>query len=202
MEDLVFKVEDENYGGVDRFWFAAEEDIAGLDDLGNIQLKDGKVWSLGRGVKHSMRLQVKPRIKRGGVIYDIVLEGDIAKYRPELEAKLAEMREKRFGILVKDRNGYVRQFGRPREWLIFKTDHDTGNLPSDRNGYRFQFEGSMKAQPISFNSIIIDNPDIPTPEPDGDPVRIYLNGLLVATIPPGGSFTITTEFTLEYAILP
>ena len=59
----------------------------------------------------------------------------------------------------------------------------------------------MKAQPISFNSIIVDNPDIPAPEPDGDPVRIYLNGLLVATVNPGGTFAITTEFTLEYAIL-
>lgn len=202
MEDLVFPANEDNYGGVDRFWFATEEDITGLDDLGNIQLKEGKAWNLGQGVKHSIRLTVKARIERGGVLFDILLDGEIAKYRPALETLLAEMREKRFGILVKDRNGYVLQFGRPGEWLTFKTDQKTGNLPSDRNGYRFQFEGSMKAQPISFNSIIIDNPDIPTPEPYGDPVRIYLNGLLVATIPPGGTFAITTEFTLEYAILP
>jgi len=202
MDNLDFPVNDDNYGGIDRFWFADAEDIESEDDLGNLQLKEGKSWSLGRGVKHSIRLGVKARIERGGVLFDILLEGEIAKYRPALESLFSQMREKRFGILVKDRNGYVMQFGRAGEWLSFKTDQQTGNLPSDRNGYRFQFEGSMKAQPSSFNSIIIDNPTIPIPEPDGDPVRIYLNGLLVATIPPGGTFAITTEFTLEYAILP
>lgn len=201
MDDLVFPVTDDNYGGVARFWFASEEDIAGLDVLGTIQLKAGKTWSLGKGVKYSCMLSVKARIERGGVLFDIILEGQLAKYRPALEAVLAKMRDQRFAILVKDLNGYVMQFGRPGEWLKFTTNQSTGSLPSDPNGYKFQFSGSMKAQPISYNSIIVDNPNIPAPEPDGDPVRIYLNGLLVATIPPGGNFAITTEFTLEYTII-
>ena len=199
--DLDFPVTGENYGGVDRFWFAEEEDISGVNDLGNIVLKPGKVWNLGRGIKHTMQLDIKGKIERGGVLFDIQLGGEIAQYRPALEGLLAQMREKRFALLVKDRNGYVMQFGRPGEYFRFGTNQKTGNLPSDRNGYQFQFVGSMKAQPISFNSIIVDNPDIPAPEPDGDPVRIYLNGLLVATVNPGGTFAITTEFTLEYAIL-
>lgn len=200
--NLNFPVTGDNYGGVDRFWFAIEDDIAGEDPNGQIILKEDKFWNLGRAVKYTLEFDNPGTVRRGGTIFNPVLSGKVKKYRPELEEVLANMRGEKFALIIKDKNGYLTQVGRPGELLTFSTDQGTGGLPSDNNEYRFTFRGQTNAKPVNFLSEIPVDPSTPQVPVVGDPVKVFLNGALVATIPAGGEFRIETEFTLEYTILP
>jgi hypothetical protein len=139
--NLTFPVTGDNYGGVDRFWFAHEDDIAGVDESGQIILKEGKFWNLGRAVKYTLNFSNPQSTRRGGTTFNPSLRGVVKKYRPELEAVLAEMRGERFALIVKDKNGYIIQVGRPGELLTFSTDQDTGGLPYENNEFRISFAG-------------------------------------------------------------
>jgi hypothetical protein len=200
--NLTFPVIGDNYGGVDRFWFAHEEDIDGVDALGQIVLKPGAFWNLGKATKYSLEFSNPGTTRRGGTSFNSSLTGKVKKYRPELETVLTAMRGERFALIIKDKNGFLIQVGRPGELLTFDTDQETGELPSDNNEYRFTFKGSTTAKPVNYTAEIPVDPGTPEQPTTGSPVTIYLNGTLVAVIPAGGSFLITTEFTLEYQILP
>ncbi|WP_057935843.1 hypothetical protein [Algoriphagus resistens] len=200
--NLTFPVTGDNYGGVDRFWFAHEDDIAGTDASGQILLKEGKFWNLGKATKYSIKFSNPDTTRRGGTTFNPSITGKVKKYRPELESVLSAMRGEKFALIIKDKNGFLIQVGRPGELLTFGTDQDTGELPSDNNEYRFSFRGQTSAKPVSFATEIPVDPSTPEEPSTGLPVKIYLNGSLVATVPTGGSFSITTEFTLEYQILP
>jgi hypothetical protein len=200
--NLTFPVTGDNYGGIDRFWFAIEHDIAGVDDNGQIVLKEGKFWNLGRATKYTLQFSNPASVGRGGTIFNSSLTGKVKKYRPELETVLSSMRGERFALIVKDLNGYLIQVGRPGELLTFSTDQGSGELPSDNNEYRFSFRGQTNAKPVNFLSELTVDPSTPTLPVVGNPVRVFVNDAQVATIPPGGEFRIQTEFTLEYTILP
>lgn len=200
--NLTFPVTGDNYGGVDRFWFAHEDDIEGVDANGQIVLKDGKFWNLGRAVKYTLKFSNPQSTRRGGTIFSPSLVGVVKKYRPELETVLSAMDGEKFALIVKDKNGYLIQVGRPGELLTFNSDLDTGGMPYDPNQYAFSFRGETNAKPVNYLSEIPVDPSTPTEPTTGSPVKVYLNGSLVATIPAGGTFSITTEFTLEYEILP
>lgn len=200
--NLTFPVTGDNYGGVDRFWFAHEDDIEGVDANGQIVLKDGKFWNLGRAVKYTLKFSNPQSTRRGGTIFSPSLVGVVKKYRPELETVLSAMHGEKFALIVKDKNGYLIQVGRPGELLTFNSDLDTGGMPYDPNQYAFSFRGETNAKPVNYLSEIPVDPSTPTEPTTGSPVKVYLNGSLVATIPAGGTFSITTEFTLEYEILP
>lgn len=154
--NLTFPVTGDNYGGVDRFWFAIEEDIAGTDANGQIILKEGKFWNLGRAVKYTLEFSNPQNTRRGGATFSPSLRGVVKKYRPELEQVLAAMRGERFALIVKDKNGYLIQVGRPGELLTFSTDQDTGGMPFDGNQYAFSFRGQGNK-----NTVV---PRIETPE--------------------------------------
>ena len=200
--NLTFPVTGDNYGGVDRFWFAHEDDIAGVDESGQIILNEGAFWNLGKATKYTLNFSNPGTTRRGGTVFNSSLSGKVKKYRPELESVLAAMRGEKFALIIKDKNGFFIQIGRPGELLIFDTDQGTGELPSDNNEYLFSFRGQTTAKPVSFGAEIPVDPSTPSEPTTGSPVKIYLNGSLVATVPAGGSFAITTEFTLEYQILP
>lgn len=200
--NLTFPVTGDNYGGVDRFWFAHEDDIAGVDVNGQIVLLPGKYWNIGRAVKYSLNFSNPVSIRRGGTIFNSSLSGVVKKYRPELELVLNQMRGERFALIIKDKNGYLVQVGRPGELLQFSTDQGTGGLPSDNNEYRFSFQGSTRVKPLPFIGEIPVNPESPAEPVTGSPVRILYNGVQVALVPAGGIFNILSEFSLEFEILP
>ncbi len=200
--NLIFPVSGDNYGGVDRFWFAHEDDISHVDAAGQIILKEDTFWHLGKTLKYSTEFQNPSQDKRGGVIFNSSLTGTVKKYRPELEEVLQQMRGERYALIYKDKNGYLVQVGRPGELLTFTTEQLTGGMPYDNNGFKWAFRGQTTAKPVNFLMEIPVDPTTPAEPVIGNPVNIYLNGQLVATIAPGGSFYITTEFTLEYVILP
>jgi hypothetical protein len=199
--NLSFPVTGDNYGGVDRFWFAHEDDIEGVDDQGQIILRSGAYWNLGRAVKYTLDFQHPQNTRRGGNVYAPSLSGVVKKYRPELEQVIAKMQGERFAIIIKDKNGYLLQVGMPGELLTFSTDLATGAMPYENNEYKFGFRGQTTAKPVNFLKEIETDPSIPSEPVIGSPVLIYLNGSLAASVPAGGTFAITTEFTLEYTIL-
>lgn len=147
--NLTFPVVGDNYGGVDRFWFAHEDDIDGTDAEGQILLKSGKVWSLALGTKYTVEFINPANTRRGGTTFNPSLTGKVKKYRPELEAVLAEMRGERYALIIKDKNGHYIQVGRPGELLTFSTDQGTGGMPYENNEYKFSFRGQT-----SRNSVI------------------------------------------------
>jgi hypothetical protein len=200
--NLSFPVTGDNYGGVDRFWFAHEDDIDSVDAQDQIILKAGKYWNLGRATKFTLEFSNPQSTKRGGTIFNPQLTGVVKKYRPELETVLDAMRGERFALIIKDKNGYLTQVGRPGELLTFDTDQGTGGMPYENNQYALSFRGQTRTKPVNYLSEIVVGPDTPTEPTSGFPVKIYLNGDLVAIIPGGGTFSILTEFTLEYKILP
>ena len=146
--NLTFPVTGDNYGGVDRFWFAHEDDIAGVDAASQIVLKEGKFWNLGRATKYTLDFSNPQTTRRGGIIFNSTLKGVVKKYRPELEDVLSKMRGERFALVFKDLNGYLTQVGRPGELLTFTTDQATGGLPSENNQYQFSFGGQTNKNTV------------------------------------------------------
>lgn len=199
--NLTFPVTGDNYGGVDRFWFIHEDDISHLDANGLIIPKEGAFWNLGKCTKYSLDFKNPGNTKRGGTIYSPRLTGTVKMYRPELEDILEEMRDERFGLIIKDKNGYLVQVGRPNELLTFSADQQTGGLPSDNNAYDIEFRGETKVKPIPYLLEISTDPETPSTPVTGAPVTITVNGQPAVSVPAGGTFAITTEFTLEYTIL-
>ncbi|AWW32425.1 hypothetical protein DN752_21020 [Echinicola strongylocentroti] len=199
--NLTFPVTGDNYGGVDRFWFIHEDDISHLDTNGMIIPKEGAFWNLGKATKYTLDFSNPGQVKRGGTIYSPRLTGTVKKYRPELEAVLEQMRGERFALVIKDKNGYLVQVGRPNELLTFSADQATGGLPSDSNSYDLNFRGETTIKPIPYLLEIETDPETPTDPVTGAPVTITVNGQPSFTVPAGGTLAITTEFTLEYTIL-
>lgn len=198
--NLIFPVQGDNYGGVDRFWFAHEDDISGVDLNGQIVLKPGKQWSIGKAVKYSMEFQNPSQDRRGGVIFSPSLSGVVKKYRPELETVLEQMRGERFAIVFRDLNGYLVQIGAPGQLLTFTTEQIVEGLPSGNNGFRWAFRGQTSTKPVNrFLDIDADGASPPDSGP-GAPVIILYNGQQVATVPAGQTLTISSEFTLEFQI--
>jgi hypothetical protein len=146
--NLTFAVTGDNYGGVDRFWFAHEDDIAGIDTNGQVVLKPNKNWNLGKATKFTLDFSNPQTTRRGGVIFNSTLKGVVKKYRPELEEVLSKMRGERFALVFKDLNGYLVQVGRPGELLTFTTDQATGGLPSENNQYQFSFGGQTNKNTV------------------------------------------------------
>ncbi|KAI9549896.1 hypothetical protein GHT06_005784 [Daphnia sinensis] len=171
----------DNYGGVDRFWFAHEDDIEGVDAQGQIILRSGAYWNLGRAVKYTLDFQHPQNTRRGGNVYAPALSGVVKKYRPELEQVIAKMQGERFALIIKDKNGYLLQVGKPGELLTFSTDLATGAMPYENNEYKFGFRGQTTAKPVNFMKEIETDPSIPSEPVIGSPVLIYLNGSLAAT---------------------
>lgn len=200
--NLIFPVAGDNYGGVDRFWFAHEDDIAGIDQNQQILLKPGLLWSFGRAVKYSIEFSNPSQDNRGGILFNPSLSGTVKKYRPELESVLEKMRGERYAIIYRDKNGYLVQVGRPGELLTFTTEYLSGGMPFDNNGFRWSFRGQTKSKAVNRILEIEADQDAPTTGQPGSPVLIFLNGQQVETVPAGSTFSINTEFTLEYTILP
>lgn len=199
--NLIFPVSGENYGGVDRFWFAHEDDISGIDQNGQLILKEGSVWSVGRAVKYSMEFQNPSQDRRGGIIFNPVLSGVVKKYRPELEEVLQQMRGERYGLIYRDKNGYLIQVGSPGEFLTFTTEYLSGGLPYENNGFRWAFRGQIKSKPVSRILEIEADNSTPPESAQGLPVILRYNGQQIGTAAPGSTVNITSEFTLEFQIL-
>lgn len=154
--NLIFPVQGDNYGGVDRFWFAHEDDIAGVDANGQIILKPGKQWSIGKAVKYSMEFQNQPSNTRGGIVFSPVLTGVIKKYRPDLDQVVSQMLGEKFAIIFKDLNGFLIQVGLPGELLTFSAERNTGALPYENNQYKISFRGEGKKNTVVNRSISIN----------------------------------------------
>jgi hypothetical protein len=200
MQDLNFKVGIDNFGGVDRFWFAREEDILEENEQGLVLLKPGAVWFLGRCTRYTLEFSNPHRESRSGKVFSPRLSGMVSRHTPELETVLDEMRDNRFVIIYKDRNNYLMQIGGQAEPLTFTTEQATGDSPAAKNGVRIEFAGDTTRRPIPYSLEIETSPEAPTAPSQGAPALLFYNGNLIGSIPSGGSAFITSEFSREFEL--
>lgn len=200
-KDLNFPVKGDNFGGLDRFWFVAVEDVDSIDVNGHVILRDGVVWNIGRATRHTLDYNCPDRMTKGGTIYGPSLVGISSKWTPELEAVLSEMRGNRYVLIVKDRNGYLTQVGTKGQGLLFESRRGSGTTPDSKNGVDFSFRGSVTEEPIYFNlEIVTSDEQNDVVIADVPPSIVKINGNIVAILAPGETYEISSEFTLEYEL--
>lgn len=200
-KDLNFPVKGDNFGGLDRFWFAALEDVDSVDSNGQIVLKEGTVWNIGRATKHTLDYNCSDRMTKGGTIYGPSLIGISSKWTPELEVVLSQMRGNRYVLIVKDRNGYLTQIGTKGQGLLFESKRGSGTTPDSKNGVDFSFRGSVTEEPRFFNLEVVTSDEQGDVEiPNVPPSVVKINGNIVAILSPGEEYSISSDFTLEFEL--
>lgn len=199
--NLNFPVNQDNFGGVDRFWFIPERDIDYVDASKQVVLKEGKAWYLGKATKYSINFKNPSRDARGGTTFRPRLTGTVKRHSPEMEALLSYMRGKRYVVIYKDKNGYLNQVGTKGQALVFETDQDSGTSPDTSNAVSFNFSGDTKLPPVHYIRELVVSEDPGAEVPVVDPVLVYINGNLVGTRQPGEIVDIKSEFTLEFDLL-
>jgi hypothetical protein len=103
-------------------------------------------------------------------------------------------------IIYKDKNGYLTQIGGYEQYLTFVADSNTGDMPQTKNGVSFSFKGTIRKKPVHYIREIVTSEPSVNPGPVGDPVTIRINGQVVALVQPGGTYSINSEFTLEFQL--
>lgn len=157
MNDLNFPVTSQNLGGVRQFWFTALANVTGIDYLtGELLLKNGAYWSLGRATRFTLKYSCPAEEKRGGTIHKPILTGVSSKWTDDMEQQLDEMRAIRwFVLLIEDLNGNIIQVGGLRQGLSIATNMNTGDLPSAKNGVTFTLKGDLTTRPQLYSREIV-----------------------------------------------
>lgn len=201
MKDLNFPVGHlDNFGGVDRFWFTPEASVKDVDENGMVILHDDAVWYIGKATKYSLDFSSPAKERRGGTLYEPRLTGLISRWTPELGEVLKTMSGNRYILIYKDKNGYLNQVGTIEQGLTFEFTNATGDTPSSKNGVRFTFSGTVRQDTLFFNREIVTGTPGGGNIPNAPHVTIKINGTIVALMPPGSTYEISSDFTLEYLL--
>lgn len=200
----------ENTGGLQLCFFVPEEDIAnwpaanGLVLRGDIELHPGKVWYLLGYTRLTSRYEHRLKVDNRGGYYDLEQSGFIPSDSPALGNQLHQMKGRRFALLFRDYNGYLRVTP-PGCYLPFEERYDTKEGPSDRKGYGISFSDKAPL-PALYYSGGFEVSELGLLQPPvgggngGGNVIIRYNGAVVKVAAAGETVDVTSPFTLAFDI--
>ena len=174
--------------------------------VGNIYLQPGCTWGMLAFTTHTSGFDQVPITDRRGTIYSHEIKGLIPKATPELDQVLYEMNsQRRYAVLFRDRNGYLRLSGSPDYGLQFSSKYSTQEKPDGFNAHQVSFKADALEPALYYSGTfeVTDQGMIGGPAPgsgSADPVIIRFNGDVVKVVQPGEALDITSEFTMEFAI--
>ncbi|QCR23090.1 hypothetical protein [Pontibacter sp. SGAir0037] len=199
---------DTNIGGLDIVFFTPVENITGYpvqDGLvlrGDVTLKENCVWYLMGYTRDTASYEQQQKTDRRGTIYELKQKGFIPRDAPELGSALYDLARRRFALMFRDRNGFLR-ITAPGTYATFTHSFASGDSPADRNGYKVSFEGEgvlpalYYAGAFEVSELGIVKPPAPG---EGNTVTIMFNGQVVRLVQPGQILEVTSPYTLGFDI--
>jgi hypothetical protein len=119
------------------------------------------------------------------------LKFSIPKDRASLRAMFEQASEDEFVVLYRDANGQQKIFGSPASPVQFRFNHSSGDTPGSKNGYECEFYFDGPENMFEYNGAITSAPAGPAP------AIVNFNGAAIASLAPGETLNITSEYSLE-----
>lgn len=201
----------DNNGGLVKFYFTAAEHVVRIPEpvagkiTTDIEMAPGTTWYAFYATRGSLQYREPGQADRAGTRYRMELKGYIAKDTPELSAALADLAPPRkFVLLYRDQNGFLKLVGSPEYYLTFERELDTGTDPSNRNGFAFSFKGDNIA-PAAFYEGAFTVHEVGEIAPPPPPEQVVIirrgDGQEVARLLPGQTFEIISGFSWGFRII-
>lgn len=124
---------------------------------------------------------------RQGEYYRQQLDGVIARQSPELQEVLSSLHRRRFVLVSRDRNNYLKLIGTKECPLEFSYSSSSGSSPRERNQVSFRFSGDTRTPSFFVHGNLYDSL-APLEQPDfGDTTvqqRALADGFTVRILTP------------------
>lgn len=191
------RLAENNMGGLVQIQVARKADIASIPVpvagviYGNITFNGSAGWVTWNVLLQSAQLRSAENTTREGSAKSKSLEFVISKDSSVKRAMLELAERDEFVVLYRDANGRQKLFGLPHAPVRFVFNHDTGRQFSDLNGYscRFYYKGPENEY--------VYNGAISTPPAGAAPAVVYFNGQAIASLAPGQSLYINSDYSLS-----
>lgn len=132
------------------------------------------------------------RTTKEGATKDNALKFAVPKDRSTLQAMFEQATEDEFVVLYKDANGLQKIFGSLDQPVKFRFSHGTGTSPAGKNGFDCEFYYDGPQNIYEYNGTIATAPAGPAP------AIVNLNGTPIASLQPGQTLNITSDYTIDY----
>ncbi|QNF34345.1 hypothetical protein HUW51_17045 [Adhaeribacter swui] len=206
------QITDDNLGGLavcfytdwDNIDFTRFPKLDGLRLIGDIFLKEGATWGMLVFTSKTAGYSQPTKQDRRGTIYPHEIKGFIPRETPELAAHLFEMNtQRRYAVLHRDHNGFMRLSGGPDYGLKFESKFNTQDSPDGRNGSTASFKADSLMPALFYSGQVTATDPVtpPSQEPSGYVRFEKGNGELIALVPAGSTFQIRSGFNFGFRIL-
>ncbi|PSR53896.1 hypothetical protein AHMF7605_10390 [Adhaeribacter arboris] len=176
----------------------------GLRLIGDIVLKPGATWGMLVFTAKTAGYSQPTKQDRRGTIYPHEIKGFLPRETPELAETLFEMNtQRRYLVLHRDHNGFMRLSGGPEYGLKFESKFSTQDSPDGRNGSTVSLKAESLLPALFYSGALTVTDQVldPTSEPSGFVRFEKGNGELIALVPAGGRFQILSGFSYGFRIL-
>lgn len=109
-----------------------------------LPLNADSLWYQGIPTPYTLDYQESRRQTRYGDSYQQQVDGVLARQSPELQEVLSALNRRRFVVITRDRNGYLKLIGTKECPLEFSFSSRTGSSPTERNQVSFRFRGDTR----------------------------------------------------------
>lgn len=124
------------------------------------------------------------------------LKFSVPKDRAAIRVMFEQACDDELIVLYKDANGKQKLFGLLESPVKFRFSHSSGNSTSGKNGYECEFYYDGPENMFEYNGAIASAPAGTTP------AVVLFNGVAIASLAPGETLEITSEYSLsEYFII-
>lgn len=113
-------------------------------------------WNQGIVVPFSLNYQENRRQDRVGESYQQQVDGVVARQSPELQEVLSSMQRRRYVVITRDRNGYLKLIGSKECPLEFNYSSRSGSNPRERNQVSFRFTGDTRGPSFFVHGNLYD----------------------------------------------
>jgi hypothetical protein len=196
----------QNIGGLEVVFFTLLENITqwpvtdGLIMKGDLALKPGTEFYMMGYTRFTSSYEQPMKNTRHGAEYRLEQKGFIPTDTPELGNALKKMEQGKYALLFRDKNGYLR-ITPPHYYTEFTYRLTKPDAPSDRPGYKVEFEGESPLPAYYYSGAfpVAELGEVKTPVNSGY-VTIRFNGQNVKVVPAGHALDILSDYTLDFEI--
>lgn len=121
-----------------------------------LPLSSAAQWYQGIVTSYTLNYAENRQQRRTGEYYQQQIDGVIARQSPELQEVLSAMRRRRYVVITRDRNNYLKLIGSRECPLEFSYRSQTGSSPRERNQVSFRFQGDTRNSSLFVHGNLYD----------------------------------------------
>lgn len=121
-----------------------------------LPLSPDAVWYQGLVTRYTLDYNETYQTTRAGEFWQQQVEGVIARQSPELQEVISTLNRRRFVLVTRDNNGYLKLIGSKECPLTFGYRSQTGSNPRERNQISFRFGGDTRTPSLFVHGNLYD----------------------------------------------